>query len=785
MTTTDVHDLGSFASLKEVWEKYPNGAQTGDYVFIDGVRYNWNKYEYQWFTPIATIDKNIEVFDISTYNFSTNDWRTDLADGEYTVIYDTAAVGRLLKYKDSFFIEGELAVVESKDGSSYTEVVEGEAKKSYSKVIYNNLYHKVVYDSSTLIYKVSIAEESLRLTSAEKKIESMQKVDSNLLNSVASLGSRATSLETWKSKIKDKTVITDLSVNENTEDTLTLTTTSTSLSSGTDTDNEIELPMASTEKAGIMTATDKENADKVPTLETTTATHTAEISSLKAKDKTLKDDIDNLAGVVGTHYDETENNTKNIKTNAQKIADNVTAISKANDNISANTKSIEDLQKADKELAENISLVNTELQSAEADITKHDSRLDTAETAIKAQEEKLESTINEVATNTKGIAENKTAISTNATNIDKNKANIVANTKAIEELQSANQELAEVIVDHDTRITTLEEKTPTMWANVLAVKDTAITVDGQRVELPAYTNVVIKDFKTMSVVRTDSPNPSCITKFDIHYNGIASIEQLQFGGKYQPSDEKYVGWFGCAITSLDTSLLDTSKVTSFYNLLGSTRSLTSINVSTWNTSNAENLAYVFCYAKNLASPDVSHWDTSKATTLDSTFNNAQSITSIDVSNWNTSKVTTLFCTFCQAYSLTTIKGLGNWDTSKVTNMQLLFYECKVLASLDLSSFDTTKVTNTTKMFDECSSLTDITFGEGFGKATASRLTLDLSTCGSSKSYQLTDNTYNTMLTMYDRATNGLPTMTIKFNAKHNLPDGFIAAMTARGYVISQ
>ena len=429
-------------------------------------------------------------------------------------------------------------------------------------------------------------------------------------------------------------------------------------------------------------------------------------------------------------------------------------------------------------LDSSVSVMSGELQTVADEVDKHDSRLDTAEAAIKVQEEKLESTINEVATNTKGIAENKTAIGTNAANIDKNKANIVANTANIA-TNTAN------IATNTEAIAALEEKTPTMWANVLAVKDTAITVDGQRVELPAYTNVVIKDFKTMSVVRTDSPNPSCIKKFDIHYNGIASIEQLQFGGKYQPSDEKYVGWFGCAITSLDTSLLDTSKVTSFYSLLGGTKSLTSINVSTWNTSNAENLAYVFCYATNLASPDVSHWDTSKATTLNSTFNNAQSITSIDVSNWNTSKVTTLFCTFCQAYSLTTIKGLGNWDTSKVTNMQLLFYECKVLASLDLSSFDTTKVTNTTNMFYGCSSLTDITFGEGFGKATVSRLTLDLSTCGSSKSYQFTDNTYNTMLTMYDRATNGLPTMTIKFNAKHNLPDGFIAAMTARGYVISQ
>lgn len=129
--------------------------------------------------------------------------------------------------------------------------------------------------------------------------------------------------------------------------------------------------------------------------------------------------------------------------------------------------------------------------------------------------------------------------------------------------------------------------------------------------------------------------------------------------------------------------------------------------------------------------------------------------------------------------------VGNWDTSGVWRMCSMFNNCQSLTSLDLHNWDTSSVTDVYSMFYSCPSLTDITFGEGFGKAKAEGLTLDLSYCGSNKSYVLTDNTYNSMLTMYDRATNGLPTMTIKFNAKHNLPDGFVAAMTARGYTITQ
>ena len=123
-------------------------------------------------------------------------------------------------------------------------------------------------------------------------------------------------------------------------------------------------------------------------------------------------------------------------------------------------------------LESSVSTMGSELQTVADEVDKHDSRLDTAEAAIKADEEKLESTINDVATNAKGIAENKTAIGTNATNIATNTANIATNkaniatntaniatnTEAIKELQGADQELLEALVDHENRICDIEEK---------------------------------------------------------------------------------------------------------------------------------------------------------------------------------------------------------------------------------------------------------------------------------------------------------------------------------------
>ena len=104
--------------------------------------------------------------------------------------------------------------------------------------------------------------------------------------------------------------------------------------------------------------------------------------------------------------------------------------------------------------------------------------------------------------------------------------------------------------------------------------------------------------------------------------------------------------------------------------------------------------------------------------------------------------------------------------------------------MNVSNFDLTHVTDIIGIFGDDSLLSDITFGEGWGKNTAA-LTLDLSVIATRANYKLSDNTYDSMLTMYDRIANNLTnTFTIKFSSKHNIPEGWIDKMTARGYTIS-
>ena len=150
-----------------------------------------------------------------------------------------------------------------------------------------------------------------------------------------------------------------------------------------------------------------------------------------------------------------------------------------------------------------------------------------------------------------------------------------------------------------------------------------------------------------------------------------------------------------------------------------------------------------------------------------------------------SNVTSMWI-FCYVMPLLTKLDVSHLDTSKITSMDSSFRAISI-SSLDVSNFDTSNVTTFFHIFNSSSNLTNIIFGPKWGTQTTTSsegLLLGLNSCGSSKSYQLTDETYNSMLTMYDRASAGLATMTIKFNKNHNIPDGFTEKMTALGYTIT-
>jgi len=160
-------------------------------------------------------------------------------------------------------------------------------------------------------------------------------------------------------------------------------------------------------------------------------------------------------------------------------------------------------------------------------------------------------------------------------------------------------------------------------------------------------------------------------------------------------------------TSIDLTLLDTSRVTSTVGMFIDASALTSLSgLSGWDTSNVTNIGIMFLRTRALTSLDLSGWNTSSVTTMTDVFQGANALTSLDLSGWDTSNVTNMSGMFSGASALTSL-DLSGWDTSSVANMERMFSSASALTSLDLSGWDTSSVTNMNRMFHGTSSLTNI------------------------------------------------------------------------------
>lgn len=66
----DIHNLGEYTSLSDVWKLFPNGGGYGDYILLNGVRYDWKETSNSWTVantteypprPEEVIDHSVQI----------------------------------------------------------------------------------------------------------------------------------------------------------------------------------------------------------------------------------------------------------------------------------------------------------------------------------------------------------------------------------------------------------------------------------------------------------------------------------------------------------------------------------------------------------------------------------------------------------------------------------------------------------------------------------------------------------------------------------------------------
>lgn len=119
----------------------------------------------------------------------------------------------------------------------------------------------------------------------------------------------------------------------------------------------------------------------------------------------------------------------------------------------------------------------------------------------------------------------------------------------------------------------------------------------------------------------------------------------------------------------------------------------------------ENSGYLFYGFQQLSTINFNNsFSTKTATTMEAMFFNCRSLTTLDLSSFDTSNVTTMNQMFNRCINLQEIKGLENFNTNKVTNMYAMFHLCESLKELNLDNFNTSNVISMSLMFYGCKSL---------------------------------------------------------------------------------
>lgn len=145
----------------------------------------------------------------------------------------------------------------------------------------------------------------------------------------------------------------------------------------------------------------------------------------------------------------------------------------------------------------------------------------------------------------------------------------------------------------------------------------------------------------------------------------------------------------------------TYSLKSFFSSDSNLRSIEGLNK--FNTSNVTSTSAMF-YKTALSSIDMSSFDLSRVTSIDSMFASTPNLKTIDLSPLKSAKLTSMNATFYNS-GISDIKGLNLLNTSNVTSSSALFAAASNLTSIDISNWDLSNDRDISSMFMNTINLT--------------------------------------------------------------------------------
>lgn len=155
---------------------------------------------------------------------------------------------------------------------------------------------------------------------------------------------------------------------------------------------------------------------------------------------------------------------------------------------------------------------------------------------------------------------------------------------------------------------------------------------------------------------------------------------------------------------IESNYLNTSNMTSAYNLFYNCANLTYVDLRGSDFSKIETIERMFTYCSNLLTIDgLNDIDISNVNNMGGLFSDCSKIQELNVSNWDVSKVTNFGAAFRRCPELTNI-DVSKWDTSSGVIMSGVFTNCTGLIEIDLSNWNMSNSNSVSQMFYGCSAL---------------------------------------------------------------------------------
>ena len=151
------------------------------------------------------------------------------------------------------------------------------------------------------------------------------------------------------------------------------------------------------------------------------------------------------------------------------------------------------------------------------------------------------------------------------------------------------------------------------------------------------------------------------------------------------------------LDNLDLRNWNVTNVTNMKNMFRYCHALKNLDASTWYLPNVGDMAQMFLHCRSLEELKINNWGLGNAWRLYLTFGNCSKLKLIEVSDWDTTTITDMTGAFQHCYALKTV-DVSKWDTSNVTTIRGIFNACTALEEVDVSKWDVRKVTDFTMMF---------------------------------------------------------------------------------------